>query len=303
MDIKEMQEAPNGPWPFIEDTIKDITKQYEAGSIKEESYHGQLALLYSIMKNPEQCRLHATKVSENAGTNDKLNAWLSLARMFVYEKNLNEAVTYYEKCLKEDPEHEMALDEIAWCCYHEKRYPEAEKWFGKSIQVDAEEEWHFLREGMGLTLSGLKRHAEAIPWFEKELKLERNSINIHYYEYLIGLCYANENDFYRAMAHYMKSLDAKPSYAPALNNIGALYFQHEADIQTAIEYFKKAETIAEEEGDHQTLQLAYINLSRLYKMLADYDRQELYNAKLLALLGFEEPGSEGTDDDDQSDFA
>ena len=301
MDIKEMQEAPQGSWPFMEEVIESVERQYKAGTTKKESYHSQLALTYSTMKRPEECRFHAARVPERADAIDKVNAYISLARILVYEKNLSEAINYYEKCLNADPENEMALDEIAWCCYHEKRYSEAENWFRKAIPTGEDPVSYSLSEGMGLTLSALKRYTEAIPWFEKELGFEHNKANFHYFEYLIGLCYANENDFYRAMAHYTKSLDARPGFAPALNNIGALYFEHEADIQTAIEYFKKAEKFAEEEEDFQVLQLAYINLSRLYGMVAEYELKELYNARLLTLLGFGEQGDDSEDDDDDTE--
>jgi tetratricopeptide (TPR) repeat protein len=298
MDIREMQEAPKGPWTAMEEIIKGLKNQYEAGTTKEESYHSQLALLHSIMKQPEECRLHAGQVSESADLTDILNMYISLARIYVYEKNLKEAISYYEKCLLADPDHEMALDEIAWCCYHEKRYEEAEKWFRKGLALEEEAISYTLWEGMGLSLSELKKYKEAIPYFEKALSLDTNKVNVHYFEYLIGLCYAHENDFYRALAHYIKSLDADPRFAPTLNNIGALYYEQEADIKTAIEYFKKAEKIAEDEKDTQTLQLVYINLSRLYNLLSDYDLKDLYNNRLLNLLGLGEFGGDNENDED-----
>ncbi len=302
MDIIEMQKAPEGSWPAVEEIIESIERQYRAGTTTKESYHGQMALMYSTLKRPEECRFHAAGVSEDAESMDKTNAYISLARILVFEKNLKEAINYYEKCLEADPENEMALDELAWSCYHEKRYPEAETWFRKVILTD-EESIFCSFEGLGLTLSALKRYAEAIPYFEKELSLEHNKINIHYFEYLIGLCYANEDDFYRALAHYTKSLDARPQYAPTLINIGALYFEHEADIKNAIGYFKKAEKIAEEEDDFLLRQLVYINLSRLYGMIAEYNLKDLYDARLLTLLGFSEPDDDRDDEGDDYNSA
>jgi hypothetical protein len=79
--------------------------------------------------------------------------------------------------------------------------------------------------------------------------------------------------------------------------MAALYFEHEADIKTAIEYLKKAEEVAEEQGDGLILQRVYINLVRLYGLIAEYDLQELYNSKLLSLLGF----GDADDDDEEGD--
>ncbi len=103
---------------------------------------------------------------------------------------------------------------------------------------------------------------------------------------MIGLCYSKNNDFYRALSHYTKSLDANPGFAPSLTNIAALYFDHEADIKTAVSYLQRAEAIAEADEDNQLLQLVYINLIKLYGLIADYELKDRYNSKLLTLLGF-----------------
>ena len=298
MDIREFQEPPTGSAEGIYDLIKSAEHRYEKGTLKEVSYHSQLALLYSILKQPEKCRFHAARVPDDAKAEDIANATISVARIFIYEKNLKEAIVCYEKCLRADPENDMALDEIAWCCYHEKRYDEAEKWFRELIAVTEEPYGFSIWQGLGLTHAELKRYGEARSCFEKELSHESHNANVYYYEHLIGLTYSNENDFYRALSHFTKSLDARPDYAPALNDMAALYFEHEADIKTAIEYLKKAEEVAEDEGDGLILQRVYINLVRLYGLIAEYDLQDLYNTRLLSLLGFGDIEIDEEDDDD-----
>ena len=289
-----MQETPDGPWPAMEEMITTMTRQYKNGITEEIQYHSQMALLYSNLKNVEECRMHAALVPDTANDFDKENVYMSLARMLIYEKKLGEAIVYYEKCLEISPGNETALDEIAWCCYHEKRFTEAEKWFRQAVasdDLDIETIW----EGFGLTLSALKKYEEAIPCFSRALELQEDDLNINFYEFMIGLCYANEKDFYRALSHYTKSLDADPGYAHSLTNIATLYYDHESDIQTAITYLKKAEEICEAKEDMRTLQTIYINLVRLYKQLAEYDLQESYNIKLLTILGF---GIEDGEDDE-----
>jgi tetratricopeptide (TPR) repeat protein len=284
MDVTEMQSVPEEPMTYLEETIGNITRQWKDGITPEVSYHSQMALLYGIMKNADECRLHAALIPDTASINDKVNKYISLARILVYEKHVEEAIGYYQKCLDIDTEHEMILEEIAWCCYHIKQYTEAEKWFRQLTIL--EPEWGNVWEGLALTLAEQKNYIEAIVYFTKALELVTNAINVDYYEYMIGLCYGNNDDFYRALSHYTKSLDANPRYAPSLTNIAALYFNHEADIKIAISYLQKAEVIAEGDEDNQLLQLVYINLGRLYSMIADYDLKDRYNSKLLTLLGF-----------------
>ena len=68
--------------------------------------------------------------------------------------------------------------------------------------------------------------------------------------------------------------------------MASLYLEHETDIKTAIAYLKKAEAIAEADNNSQLLQLVYINLTRLYNLIKEFELAELYNKKLLSVLGF-----------------
>jgi len=291
MNVTEMQSMPE-PMFYIEESIESVTRQWKDGRTKDVSYHSQLALLYGVLKNADECRLHAAMVPDTAGMDDRVNKYISLARMLVYEKNIEDAVDYYKKCLDTDTEHEMAMEEIAWCCYHIKQYEEAEKWF-RQVAILAPHCGN-LWEGLALALSEQKKYTEAIIHFIKALELDTQTANVDYYEYMIGLCYSKNNDFYRALSHYTKSLDANPRFAPSLTNIAALYFDHEADIKTAVSYLQRAEEIAEADEDNQLLQLVYINLIKLYSLVADYDMKDRFNSKLLTLLGFN-----GTIDEDE----
>ncbi len=198
MVISEMQEAREEPPAVLDDWIASVTRQWKEGNIGEASYHSQLSILYAGYKMVDECRYHAELVPDTASENDNSEAFVSLARILVYENKVDEAISLYEKALQADPTHDTATG------------------------------------------------------------------NDHYYEYMLGLCYSHLGDFYRALAHYTKSLDAKPSFGHALNNMATLYFEHEADIKTAIGYLQKAEAIAEDEEDVQLLQLVCINLVRLY---------------------------------------
>jgi len=66
MDIRSFQEPPTGSWEAMKDIIKSVEHQYEEGTTKEVSYHRQLALIYSILKQPDKCRFHAARVPDDA---------------------------------------------------------------------------------------------------------------------------------------------------------------------------------------------------------------------------------------------
>ena len=64
-------------------------------------------------------------------------------------------------------------------------------------------------------------------------------------------------------------------------------------------WLKQAEAIVEETGNDNLMQIICINMSRLFKLILDYDKEQHYIQKLLALLGLSDAIS--FDHDDQDD--
>lgn len=293
--IKEMQQAPEGRWVEIEKIIEGMDRQLKHGVTKEISYHAQLSLLYSILKDVENTRLHAAQVPETAPKEDKRSSYFAIARMLIYKKKVAEAIDWYNRLIEMDDTNDMAFLELGWCLHNEKRFEEAANAFERGVRL--EEDSFELWEGFALSLAMQDKFREAIPSFKKAMEFDTRGTQRHYYEYMIGLCYERMNDFYRSLAHYSKSLEAKPDFINSLNNIAALYYNEEADVTTAISYLKKAEIIAVQKDDKDLLQLVYINLGRLYGVVLEFDKKEYYNSKLWALFGLP-PGEDLDDEDD-----
>ncbi len=166
--------------------------------------------------------------------------------------------------------HETSIEEAGWCCLKLKQWQQAEDWFTKGTLLEGDTETFW--EGLGLTLAQQKKYVEALPGFKKGREL-CHILHGYYYDHLIGQCYANLNDFYRALGHYTKCLNANPTYTNALNDIATLYFNEEGDMDTAINYLKKAEAIAESNKEYSILQIIYMNLSRIYRKIKEFELQ------------------------------
>jgi tetratricopeptide (TPR) repeat protein len=294
MNIYELQ---NSEWDandeFWLEAVEEKTREWNEKKIDEAHYHSQLSLCYRNLYNPEECKKHAALVPAWAHAQEKTEALVSMARILVYEKRIEDALDYYQQAYALTPDHEVVIEEAGWCCFELKQWEQAQDWFMKGTLL--EEDWDLFWGGLGRSLAQQQKYAEALPVFEKALALCDKEYDGYSYLHLIGQCYANLNDFYRALGYYTKSLEANPTYTNALNDIAALYFNQEGDMNNAIDYLKKAEAIAEKDGNDFILQCIYINLARIYGKIKEFELQEHYQAKLLDNLGF------GIDDDEEEE--
>ena len=298
MNLYELQNAGNkATSKFFQQMIDDKIREWGEKKIDESQYHSQLSILYGEMYNSEACKKHAGLMPGWSEAQEKTGALNAVARILVYEKKIEEALDYYQQAFALDPGHEISIEEAGWCCLELKQWEQAEDWFTKGtlLKEDTEPFW----EGLGLTMAQQKKYEEALPAFKKGRE-QCHILHGYYYDHLIGQCYANLNDFYRALGHYTKCLDANPTYTNALNDIATLYFNEEGDMDTAINYLKKAEAIAESNKEDSILQLIYMNLSRIYRKIKEFELHQYYHAKMMEKLGF---GSlfNFNDDEDEED--
>jgi tetratricopeptide (TPR) repeat protein len=114
------------------------------------------------------------------------------------------------------------------------------------------------------------------------LEANKQCTNAYNY-YCIALTYQEEKDEYRALHYFQEALKLDPDYFEAYNNLGKLYYELEGDFKKAKEHLEKAEELA---TDTHQRQLVYMNLARLYSVIADEDNNAKYNAKLMQELGF-----------------
>ncbi len=303
MKIHELQYKDEGHKELFENLIADKNREWDNKKIDAAHYHSQLSLCYSILYKPEECKLHAGLVPQTAHEQEKTNALHSVARILVYEKKIPEALEYLEQAYALDPEHETVIEEAGWCCFELKQYEAAQAWFTKGTLLENDDEVFW--EGLGYSFSQQQKFREALAAFKHALNLCNKAYNGHVYLHLMGQCYAGLDDLYRALDCYTKCLESKPTYADALNDMAAVYFNQDGDISNAIYYLKRAEPLAEEQGDKYAMQRIYMNLASLYGKQKEFDLQEHYKAKFLEVTGlsflFGDFDDDSDDDGEDSD--
>jgi tetratricopeptide (TPR) repeat protein len=312
MTLYELQEPPEDEYPFFDETLRTLRRQYDNGSTPPDQFHSQATLVYSWRKDPYLTRVHAKRVPETTNPHWVAEAKVAVARILVFEKNIPEAIETYQQALQSEADHEVAHEELAHCLVNVGRYEESLTHFDcalESFDNDNEDLW----EGKGKALAELRRFEDAIDCFKKAIEYCRHVSSHCVFHNNIGQCYHSLEDNYRALSHYRQALDIKPDYAEAIQNMGAVYFNDNEDlydVQVAIDHLKRAEAIAESKGNSQLLTLVYRNLGTLYQRVAEFELAEEYKAKMMDSIGFsadllgflEQFDPEGLMDEDEDEF-
>ena len=202
---------------------------------------------------------------------------------------------YYSK-LENDELDTNEFQEIAELYENAKDFKNSAKYHEKAAIWESRfsaDDWQMT--GRALALDG--QIDEAMFNFKVSLKIEPNDAYSHYF---MGKCYQDKKDKYRALHHYTQALKIDPEFAAVHLNIGAMEFNEEGDIKTAIECFEKAIDL-DTEGEF--LLILYRNLGNLYKQVLDFDKSQYYQGKIFELAGFPADMGEYLDGMDEEGFA
>ncbi len=215
----------------------------------------------------------------------------------IYERGgeWDKAYEYYDRYQNSDLEWAKAeaLNCKATMYFRQKQFDKALNYFIQGLEHHPKDT-RFVH-GIGICHAGKQDFDTAMQWFSKELELEPGCAEAYY---SIGLCWQSKGDFYRAIHNYMEALKHQPNYPEAYNNLAKLFLEEEGSIQKAIEMLEKS---IETAGDAKHKGLFYLNLSKVYRKIADYDKADYYKAKFLDSMGFDVEWREGDEDDDEYD--
>ncbi len=92
-------------------------------------------------------------------------AQLKKANKYFDQENYGDAITYYEKALKKDPNNKEMVQNIAFSYRKIKDYHNAEKYYAKAVELNPEESANYLYYGQALKNNN--KVAEAKSQFEK----------------------------------------------------------------------------------------------------------------------------------------
>jgi tetratricopeptide (TPR) repeat protein len=249
-----------------------------------------------------------------------------LGRMYAKKKETTKAIEYYQKTIESDPEHDMAIGELAaiyedlsdydaaiavynhldtefftdmkeymyrnkgLCYYEKKEYEKALECFQAALAINSDDELEMITDNIGGCYFSLENYPEAFNWFRKSLEQNPQNATAHYG---MGLCYEHTGDSYRALYHYWEAIKIRPDYTDAYNNFAAVTINQEGDYKAGIEMLKKA---IDNCKDKKETTIVYNNLYRAYTLLREFTLANYYQNEYMKSLGFD---SIVDDDDDE----
>jgi len=114
------------------------------------------------------------------------NSWNNLGLLATQEGRTADAIPYFQEALRQNPDHLIALDNLANAYRQQKRWDEARGVLERAVRVSPQDP-------------------------------EAN--------YSLGMVFAQLDDAERAFVYLRRALDSRPLYPEALNNLGVLYLR------------------------------------------------------------------------------
>ena len=188
------------------------------------------------------------------------------------QKNSREAIRFYNKALKLNPNNSGAYNNLANVLAGEGRFEEAVDNYMKAVELAPRFVLAFHNLGMMLTRAGKLKEAEG--YFKKAIELRPDFAEAHYglgvlyslvgvqnaaveqYQeavrynpglaeayYALGNVFFSQGRLDQALEKYEKAIEIKPMYVQAYSNAGAI-MEKQGRLEEAISYFEKAVEIA-----------------------------------------------------------
>jgi tetratricopeptide (TPR) repeat protein len=272
---------------FCREAIPELTIQNSYKDTMQE-----LAGTYEKMGNKQA----VAKVYEEMYEREPHSFWATQAAETYEEMGNKEMAMHYYMLDAEDTDDVDVFEKLAKYFEEKQDYDKAYMYLEKAAIAQPDEGGYWWCEaGRMLAMAG--KTEDAMFHFKMVLKLKPDSASAYYF---MGKIYHDKGDIYLAMHNYHKALELDPDYGEAYNNLGVIQYYEEGDIKKAIEFMLKA---LETDVKNSTKTTLYLNLTRLYKQIADYDKQEYYHAKFMATIFSLDDDDEDEDDDaDEEDY-
>jgi len=161
----------------------------------------------------------------------------------------------YNRVLKIDPNHSLALKNIAIIFINLKDYQKAKECYEKSVEIDPNSADAYYN--LGIIFKELKEYQKAKSCYEKADNIQPDNTII---QTNLGIIFKDLGENQKAKDCYEKAIEIKPNYGDVYYNLGQLLHER-GEYHLAENYFKKAIQI--KPGD---IRASNSLLTNLYKM-------------------------------------
>jgi len=209
----------------------------------------------------------------------KSNGYRMRGEEFFYQKDYQQAITYYQKAIESDPRYVKAYANMGLAYEYLGQYDKAISYYQKAIELDpdcamAYNDVSNVYEHMGNSYRGMGKLDQAISCYRKSVELYPDNTASYIN---MGNIYGDLGEYDKAISCYQKAIQINPNYAEAYYNMGNAY--NALDKQDmAVSYYQKTIQL---DSAHA---LAYGNLGFLYQTLGKNKQAEENYLKAKELL-------------------
>lgn len=281
----------------IEESIEHCRKYLPTLTNKECIDDMRQCLKYCLEEKGDVAAAIQVLEEEIPQNENPYHLYNDLVELCAKAKDHDKTIQYGLLAIKEGLCESEVYTWVAEAYEAKKDYLNSHEYLVKAAQSEPDNtSWIWNNAGRALALAG--QLDEAMFYFKMVLKMNPEQEMAHYY---MGQAYQDKEDVYRALHHYTEALKIRPDFPEVYNNLAAISYYENSNINEAIANLEKA---LEANPDSSMLVKLYMNLSRLYKSIADYERHEYYKARLMDAMGFSGLFGDGDLDDleDEDDF-
>lgn len=227
---------------------------------------------------------------------DTAPIYYELGHLYVKKQDKINAISAFKLAVEQEPENPFYNNSLAYAFVQAELYDDAIEYYQKAIKLNPDTEWtSIVCEALGSIYYQIKENYEAaIASYQAGSVLDPNNSEIFL---SLGDVYMSDNDLdnairaycdsiniksddYRAFAKlgialwekdyleeaivaYNKAIDLNPEYDVAQNNLGVIYLDGLGDTQEALKYFNSAIAL------NPNYTLAYFNAGRCEQVLGN----------------------------------
>jgi tetratricopeptide (TPR) repeat protein len=169
----------------------------------------------------------------------KITAFLILACLLfivTYQRNKvwADELTLWQDCVAKSPDKPRANYNLATVLYERKDYSEAIKFYNKTLRLDPNR--FDALEGLGLAYLSEEKSKEALDYADKAIAMNPKSAHAYYVR---GLALYRQNDLEQAIINFQKALAINPTLRKIHNDLAFVYYR-QGKIEAAIAGWEKA---------------------------------------------------------------
>ena len=178
----------------------------------------------------------AINLAQNGYSETKDNCFLNeIALVYTKMKNRKEAIKYYKKIFKNDPNNLQNIKKLAYNLFYIADFKSALKYYRLVLDFEPQESSNYFN--VANMYHFLKKNKEAFDYYNFAINLDSNNVAAINN---LGLLYYENKYFEEAVPYFKKAIKLFPLHPEAYHHMGIILREYYKDFEMSKYYIKKA---------------------------------------------------------------